>query len=226
MLSDLYLPSGKCQHNGRIRDSENLPAGLGTAGTLICYETSGCPSQIRTLERYEDLNVPPKLWSNVIKLAVFANDRHTPNCRKMISTYNGFLLLCIYKNMPQKGFYSLLPFSIECQSFITFGAYNTILLEIHDALSSQEHHDLLFLPLDSSAAFFLNFACWFLDRYAFVKCLWLLRVEQHCLYSGYQLKTKCTTLCSIILYKCAVQLEFWIGKKPLCPKYLNSIELG
>jgi len=72
----------------------------------------------------------------------------------MISSFNGFLLLCTYKNMPQNDFCSLLPFPIECQSLTTFGAYNATLLKIHEALSSQEHHSLLFLPLDSSATFF------------------------------------------------------------------------
>lgn len=89
----------------------------------------------------------------------------------MVSRCNGLLLLYTYKNMPQKGFYSLLPFSVERQSFISFGSYNTIFLKIHDALTFQEHHDLLFLPLDSSATFFSDFACCFLDCYAFVKCL-------------------------------------------------------
>lgn len=54
--------------------------------------------------------------------------------------------------MPPKGFCSLLPFSTECQTFVTFGTYSTI-LETHDALRSQEHCDLLFLPFDSSATF-------------------------------------------------------------------------
>lgn len=72
----------------------------------------------------------------------------------MISRYNGFLLLYTYQNMPQNGFYSLLPFAIECQSFVTFGAYYAILLEIHDALSPQEHHDHLFVPHASFATFY------------------------------------------------------------------------
>lgn len=58
---------------------------------------------------------PPELWSNVIKLAGFANDTHIPNRIKMISRYNGVLLLYTYNNMPQKGFSPLLPFSVERQ---------------------------------------------------------------------------------------------------------------